>query len=264
MLRIAHIGFRRLGLSLFLPVLVGLLFAITVSACDSNPVGTDTDNSRIAPEDLTVEFSLSSDHVHTLSEVDLTVEVTGPDGSAFTEFDSIAVERKMHEEETWRAIDLTRDGHHFTGAYTFMSSGEYEVRVVGRPAGRGEMAVLYEHSSHVEVARAHVEKDGYRIEYENFPGHVHEGQEAAVRFWVMEAEENASGERPPVENLEVEIHCTDPSGAEENHQAEEHDPGVYEAHHTLEDAGEAHFAVHVPTDGGEIEADFHVPVAHGH
>lgn len=223
-----------------------LLFA----ACDSSSTG-------IAPENLDVELTFSTDHVHTLSEVNLRAEVAGPDGSAFTDFDVLQAELRREGEGQWRAIELTPDGDHFTGSHTFMSSGKYEVRVSGRIAGREEIRVLHERSSHLEVGRAHVEKSGYRIEFENFPGHAHEGEEVTVKFWVQKNEN-------PVEGLSAEIHCTDPSGAKEAHGPHEHEAGVYEAHHTLEGAGEAHFAIHFPGNGGEIEADFHVPIAEGH
>lgn len=232
-----------------LGIVVGLAVFL-FAACDSSPTGVATD-------DLDVNLTFSTDHIHTLSEVSIQAEVTGPDGSAFTNFDVLQVEIRGHEETDWRSIELTRSGDHFSADYTFMSSGDHDLRVRGQIAGRSTLRVLHERSGHLEVGRAHVEKNGYRVEFENFPGHAHEGEEVTVKFWVL-------SDGNPVEGLDAEIHCTDPAGAEENHGPHQHEGGVYEAHHTLEGAGEAHFAIHFPGNSGEIEADFHVPIAHGH
>lgn len=45
---------------------------------------------------------------------------------------------------------------------------------------------------HMEVGRAHQEVGGFRVEFETFPGRLHEGTEATVRFWVMEAPSSSS------------------------------------------------------------------------
>lgn len=227
-----------------------------LTACDSNPVDNE---QEITPDDLQVELTFSTDHIHTLSEVGITAEVTGPQGTHFTDVEAVEVERRLEGETDWHGIELTQEGTHFEGAYTFMTSGDYELRVTGQMAGEEDRSVLYERPDHLGVGRAHVEKDGYRIEFENFPGHAHEGEEVTLKFWVLDADSE-----DPVEGLSAEIHCTDPSDAKEAHEPHEHEAGVYEAHHSLEEAGEAHFAIHIPGNGGEIEADFHVPIAEGH
>lgn len=231
-----------------------VVFALLLTACDSNPVDSE---EELTPDDLNVELSFSADHIHTLSEVGVSVEVTDPQGAAVTDLDSVEVERRLDGEADWHGIELTQEGTEYNGTYTFMTSGDYEIRVSGQLPGDEERSVIYEQPDPLGVGRAHVEKSGYRIEFENFPGHVHEGEEATLKFWV-------SKDDNPVEDLSAEIHCTDPSGTKEAHEPHVHENGVYEAHHSLEAAGEAHFAIHFAANGEEIEADFHVPIAGGH
>ncbi len=244
---------------LFVLLVAGLLLA----ACSDNPVATEEHVDSI--EDLDVELTLSEDHVHTLSEITFTGQVTDHHGQMMTEMEKMQVEYRAKGADEWRSVELSPSGDHYEAAYTFMSSGEYEVRVTGMMHGGDHMEEMYAMNEYLQVGRAHVESGDYRVEFENFPGHVHDGEQATVKFWVMEAEKDASGERPVVKNLNAEIHCEDPSGATESHEASEAEDGVYHAEHTFEGAGEAHMAIHFPgSSGEEVEADFHVPVAHGH
>lgn len=244
---------NRPGISIF-SLLMGV--ALLFVACESNPVDSGQD---VTPDDLEAELSFSTDHIHTLSDVGISVEVKDQQGTAVTDIEAVEVERRLAGETDWQGIELSQEGTHFEGTYTFMTSGDHEVRVTGQLPGDAERSVIDERPAPLGVGRAHVEKSGYRIEFENFPGHAHEGEEVALKFWVLDADSD-----DPVEGLSAEIHCTDPSGAKEAHDSHEHEAGVYEAHHTLEEAGEGHFAVHFPGSDGEIEADFHVPVASGH
>ena len=149
----------------------------------------------------------------------------------------------------------------YVGTKTFFTSGEYDFRVIGIEGGSIEELVLYEAPDHMEVERAHQEVGGFRVEFETFPGHLHEGTEAAIRFWITDA---ADGH--VIASLVAEIHCTDGNGvAEEHNPPHEEEPGVYEAHHTLLEAGDAHFEIHFTgPDGAEQHAEFDVPVVHAH
>lgn len=249
---------------MYLRNLLFLLIAGTfLAACSENPVASDEDHVD-SIEDLEVNLTLSTDHVHTLSEATFTAEVTDHHGEMMTDMEKMQVEYRAKGAEEWTEIELSPSDNHYEASYTFMSSGEYEIRVTGMMPGHDHLEEMRVLDDSLHVGRAHVEPEGYRIEYENFPGHLHDGDPATVKFWVMEAEEDASGDRPPVEGLEAEIHCTDPSGAEETHAADESDPGVYQADHSFDGGGEAHFAIHFSSDGEEIEAGFDVPVAHAH
>ena len=236
--------------------------------CADNPEGpADHD------DELTVELTLSSDHLHTLSPVEFTAIVRDHHGTIVTDFDTLHVERRATDADTWRtAADLTLQGDAFIGATTFTSRGEYDLRVVGRRAGHDEVDVIPMHDSMDEmmgplhVGRAHVVAGGYRIEFESFPGHIHEGSETAFRFWVMEAEADADGNRAPISGLAGGIHCIEPEGASETHSPDEIETGVYEGAHTFASAGEGAAALHfTAADGsGEAEASFELHVAHAH
>lgn len=233
---------------------------LLLAACAENPVANDEHEDDV--EDLEVTLTLSKEHVHTLSSIDFTVEVRDHHGDMVTDFEQVTVERRLKDASEWRAIELTRDGDTYHGSYTFMSSGAYELRVAGMLPGHDEMEVLHHRDAALEVVRAHTEVREYRIEFENFPGHVHEGDTAEIKFWVLEDD----GEhRHTVEGLAAEIHCEDANGATEEHIALENETGVYMAEHIFAEAGEAHLAIHfIDANGTPVEADFHLPVAPGH
>lgn len=239
-------------------LMAGLLAPLALAACSDNPV-------LVQPGDVTVELELSSDHVHTLSEITYTVTVRDHTGAYLTDFDSLTVERKAHGSDTWRATELALTGTSYTGTYTFASSGEYDLRVSGQRHGESEMAVLHEMAEHMEVGRAHeVLNEQYRVEVETFPGHLHEGDEAEVKFWVLEPDPNAEGIRPPISGLtNLQIHCVD-----EMHTADitEESPGVYVVQHTFAEVGETHLGLHVMHGDGSMmgEAEFTTHVVHGH
>lgn len=229
------------------------------SACTANPVFPDHD------ETLGAEVTFSSEHLATLTEFSITVHVEDEHGEHVTAMAEVRAEFRYHDTETWRAETLTLDGEEFTGTHTFMTSGEYDFRVIGIQLGDVEELVLYEAVEHMEVERIHIEVGDLMVEFETFPGHVHEGGEAAARFWIMEADADADGHHHMMEGLSAEIHVTDANGAAMEHEAHEEEPGTYEAHHTFLEAGEAHFEIHFTVAGGaEQHAEFRVPVAHEH
>lgn len=250
-------------------LLSALLVPFAVAACAENPVAVNApedEEHEHTTEELQVALSVTPDHIHILqSEVTFTVAVTDHNGDAVTDFDSLTVERKAHDSDTWRAIEMSLDGSVYTGTYLFASSGEYEVRVAGMRHGDAAMTVLHEMAEHLEAVRAHGELADHRVEFESFPGHIHEGETGTLRFWVMEPERNADGIRPPVAGLtDLEIHCLDAGGAEERHAVAEVEPGVYEAEHHFEEAGEFHAGLHMSHADEMHEAGFELHIAHGH
>lgn len=235
-----------------------LLLPLLVLACDDNPT---------APSDeLTVELTMSPDHVHILQTVvTFTVEVRDSRGRLFSDFDAVQVERRQAGTDTWRGIELALQGGVYEGTYTFSSSGEYELRVTGARPGDAEARVLYAAPEMLNVARAHAEAGGLRIEFETFPGHIHEGDNAALRFWVMEVDRNTDGVRPPITGLTGEVHCVEAGGAEVMTAVVEVEAGVYEAEHLFVSAGGSHVGLHFTApDNSAAEAAYDIEVAHGH
>lgn len=229
-----------------------LLALLALPACEDNPM---------APGSMVVELTMSTDHVHTLSEITFTVSVT-QDGVPVTDFEMIEVQRLAAGSDTWRGTELTLSGDVYTGTYTFASSGEYQLRVAALHHGATEMEVLIEEHDPLHVGRAHEVVGDYRVEFESDPGHLHEGDVATLQFWVLTAEADADGERHPVEGLHHLIaHCVD-----DEHEPVEVEPGLYTAPHEFVEAGEFHVGLHIMNhDGGMVgEASFTGHVAHAH
>lgn len=238
------------------------LLPLLVVACESNP--TD-----LHDEELTVELTLSTDHVHILSAVTFTAVVRDGHGEIVTDMDSIRVERKAVDSDTWRtAAELTLSGTQYTGEYTFVSSGEYELRVLGLRAGHSavEEIMISPALEHVHAVPAHAEAGGYRIEFESFPGHIHENDQVEFKFWITEVDRDpVTDERPPITGLTAEIHCGEPDGTGESHTAMEPVAGEYTATHTFASAGDGEAEIHFTgADGTEASATFSFHIAHGH
>lgn len=242
-----------------------LLVPVFLAACSSNPTVPVEEEHEDATADLTVDLQLSSSHVHILSELTFTVNVTDHHGDFVTDFDTLRIERRAAGSDTWRSTSLELQGTSYVGTYTFASSGDYEIRVAGRRAHDTGMVVMHAMSEMLSAARAHAEAGGYRIEFESFPGHLHQHSEATMRFWIMETERNADGVRPAITGLTAEIHCLEADGATESHAAAELTAGVYETAHTFESVGDFVAALHFTgTDGLEAEAEFTTHVVPGH
>lgn len=242
--------------------LTTLAAALVLAACQENPTLVDEHD-----DELVADLTLSSGHVHTLSEVEVTVTVKDHHGEAVTDFEHLALERRREGDDTWREIELTSAGPAFHGSYTFSSSGEYDFRVMATShgaAGPAEIPFTDHEMGHVKVGRAHVEVGDVRIEFESFPGHIHEGDQAAMKFWVLTAEKDANGVRQPIADLDVDLICGDPSGWNEEHHAHSHEPGVYEADHTFQGAGDASATIRFDPGQGQVEAEFDFHVVHGH
>lgn len=245
--------------------IIALLIGGFLAACVSNPTAPAQEEHEEATADLVVELTLSSAHVHILSDLTYTVSVTDHEGNPVTDFDTLRVERRAADSDIWRGTDLELHGTSYTGTYTFMSSGEYAIRVSGRRDHDASMVAMHSMPEMLHTARAHAEAGGYRIEFETFPGHLHENDTGTVKFWVMEQERNADGIRPAIADLVAEIHCLASDGSQEAHVAAELEPGVYQADHTFVTPGDFVGQLHFTgSDGLDAEAGFTTQVAHGH
>lgn len=244
-----------------------LLVPAVLAGCLENPTAPADDDDHGHPgEEVTVQLTVSPDHIHIWqTEATFTVTATDQDGHAVTDFDTLQVERKVHGSDTWRAIELTREDDAYVGTYVFAESGDYDFRVAGMRPGDHDMTVLHEMSDHMQVARAHAEAAGYRVEFETDPGHIHEGDQGVAQFWVMEDEADADGNRAPITGLDATIHCLEAGGVDERHTAVEIEPGLYQAEHHFQEAGGMHAGLHFTApDGTDVEAAIDINVAHGH
>ncbi len=235
--------------------------AALMLACTSNPAEPIHDDEN---EELTVTLTVLTEHVHTLAAADFEVSIKDHHGAAVMDFESILLEYRLEGATEWRGVEMTPQVDRFGLSHVFYTSGEYELRVSGHPHG-GAMGVLHDPHMHLDVGRAHAEVGEMRIEFESFPGHLHEGEEATLKFWVLDKDPDANGVRHPITGLTAAVHCEEEAGYTEEHDAHEHEPGVYEAHHTFQEAGGFHAEMHV-TDplGAEHHVDFHTHVAHAH
>ncbi len=65
--------------------------------------------------------------------------------------------------------------------------------------------------------------------------------------------------------LDGEIHCEEPNGTDEHHDATEIEAGVYEAMHTFTSEGDFHAEFEFMDHHGEMQkGDFHMHVAGSH
>lgn len=248
-------GVHRTGL------VASLLAAALIVACEDNPTAPANDGLEEGhDETLTVELTVTPDHVHILqSEVEFTVKVTDHHGEAVTDFELIQVERRADGSDTWRVIELAPAGNAYVGTYVFSSSGDYDLRVAGQRPGEADMQVLHQAAEPLHCVPAHAEAGGYRVEFETFPGHAHTGEDVTLRFWIMEPERDASGERPPITGVTGEVHVVESDASEFSYDLVEIGDGVYEAEHNFTAPDEAHVQLHYTgSDGQPAEADFHV------
>ena len=216
-------------------------------------------------EDLHAELEYSGDHLMTLTDIEFEVRVHGSDAGTFTDLSYIAVEFRLEGETEWRATELSLHADHFSAEKMFFTSGEYEARVVGQLTGSTESLTLYQSVEHLHVERIHQEVGEFIVEFETFPGHVHEGDEVEATFWILEASTDGHAHGHPVEGLTPDIVCTDSDGATEEHVAHVHGAGEYGADHTAIEAGTASFEIHFSDTGGtDHHAEFAVPVSHAH
>lgn len=238
--------------------LAALIGVFALAACEPNPPLGPAEGHD---DELSVELTLSESHIHILTPITFTVAVTDHHGEPVVDFETLKVERLAEGSDTWRGTELTRNGAVYEGEYTFASTGEYRLRVVGKRPDDAEEEVLHEMAEAIHTARAHAEAGGLRVEFESFPGHLHEGEEAAMKFWIMEPERNEAGERAPISGLQATIVCNDL----EEHAAVEESDGIYVAEHHFDEAGDFVARIRFAgRDGAEAVADFTTHVAHAH
>lgn len=240
----------------YIPTLL-LPLLLSLPACSDDPLPTGNGHED-ATDELDVSLSLSPDHVHIYSQITFNVTVTDHHGEPVTDFDSLRVEWSATGESSWSSAELSLDGDSYTGTHTFTSSGDYEVRVVGKRPEDASSVTMYEMPDHLHASRAHTDAGGYSVEFEAFPGHIHEGESADLRFWVDESDS-------PVTGLTPEIHVTEADASEGSHSATESSSGVYEASHTFGSAGDATVGLHFTGSGGSAaEAEFTIEISHAH
>lgn len=240
-----------------IPRALPLMAAFSFAACSDNPTFPDVS------DDLHAELEFGVTELVTLTEVEVEVRLHSDAAGTVTDVAMVAVEMRREGDADWRATELTLHDDHFSGLKTFFSSGEYEARVVAQLHGSAETVVLYQTTEHLHVDRIHREVGAFRVEFETYPGHLHEGDTAEIAFWILEA--GGDGHGHAVGGMSPDIVCMDPSGATEEHMAHEHEPGEYGTQHTLLEAGTAQFELHF-TDGAgaDLHAEFVVPVSHAH
>ena len=61
-----------------------------------------------------------------------------------------------HEDSAeWEDLVMILSGTDYTGTMMFTSSGDFEIRVMGRHQGHDHMETLHEVAEHMHVGRAH-------------------------------------------------------------------------------------------------------------
>ncbi len=248
--------------------MVGLIvLVLSAFGCADEVVAPDDHGSE---GELAFALTVGTEDIHTLSEVTLALRITAAHGDAMTAFDDMEVQYRVEGSTQWDAgVAMMLQGTGFMGTHTFVTSGEYEFRIMGMPHhddGHGHGAEELHHvDEHVHVERAYVEAGGYRVEYESFPGHVHEGLTPILKFFVMEKDTDTSGNRPPIVGLNASIRCTEFDGTVHNTPTVESASGVYEAAYMIQSAGDTRVALlFTGSDSNPAEAEFEIHVDHEH
>jgi hypothetical protein len=164
----------------------------------------------------------------------------------------------------WQSISMTMSGDHFEGKHTFVSSGDYEMRAMGVPHhddGHGhDPEELHHMDEHYHVHRANKDAGGYRVEYESFPGHIHAGETATLKFWVVDSNTDL-----PVGGLAPNIRCFETGGVEHVDASTEPATGVYELAHVVDTAGTTSISLlFIGADSNPAEVRFDITVSAEH
>jgi hypothetical protein len=217
--------------------MLATLVALSTAAC-----GDSTDPGGFTTDELTTELAVTPDHIHAFqTTVTFTVAVTDPDGNPVTDFDLVQVEtRPTGTTEAYEVEEATSDGDFYAVDVVFEGSGEYDVLVTGLRPSDTELVVLDEEASPLEVVRAHEDVSGYKVEFEPDPGHIHEGESATVRFWILDDETD-----DPFTGLTPEIFVVEPVSGETAYAATEGADGLYYADHTFDEAGENEMGIRI-------------------
>lgn len=236
-------------------LLLAVLALLAAGCSTKNPTAPEHHDDT-----FTFELTATPDHMSTLTPITFTLTARNDHGEVVTDFEAIQLERQMEGTTTWRAIALTLQGNSFQGVYTFTTSGDYHFRVMGSPHGGHEVAEMGHIEQHMHVERAHMDAGGYKVEYESYPGHIHEGETPMLKFWVLDDVTGA-----PIPGLTSTMRCTEQGGAVHDFAVTESGPGVYEAAHLIEAAGETKIALlFTGADSQPATAEFTIEVAHGH
>jgi hypothetical protein len=230
---------------------------LMASGCEANPI--------LEPDphgEFDVDLTFPDAHLATLTAVEVEVGITDHDGIAVTDFELVALEHRPAGSTEWTAEALTLHEGHYATEVVFHSSGAHQMRVVAQSHGSDHGDVIHE-GTDVAVERVHMEVAGYRVEFETYPGRIHEGEQAEVKFWLSEA---ADGHQMGgmMAEIHVEHHAT---ASSMNYHADEHDMGVYEAMHTFAEHGETEVAIEFDDGHGHGElhhAAFHLTVGEAH
>lgn len=232
-----------------------------VVGCDSNPVLAPDEHA----DELSAEVVFSVTEFAILQEFEIEVTIRNDRGDVVTDLESVQFEFQHHDAIDWDVLPLELHDDHFSARHILLTSGEYDFRVMGVPHGESEAHILHQAAEHLVFERAHFEAHGTRVEFEAFPGDIHEGDEVELRFWVFEDDHSGGGHgHVAMHGLSLEIHCFEGGVQVEEHPAEEHEPGIYEAHHTFSEAGDASVEVHFQAGMEEIHGQFGFPVGHAH
>jgi hypothetical protein len=230
--------------------------ALTVAACDDStaPTGYGTD-------ELTTELAITPDHVHAFETlVTFTVSVTDPDGNPVTDFDVLQVERRLDGAASYSVMETELDGDFYVVERKFEASGDYDVRVQGLRASDAALVLLHEEETQLHAVRPHGEEGGYRLELEPDPGHIHEGDEATVQFWILD-----ETTRDPITGMTPTIFIVEPVAGTSEYAAVEGAGGLYTAAHTFTDAGETDVGIRFTgTDALEHEWSLAIEVHEAH
>lgn len=232
-------------------------------------------DSVIAPPDhgdeaLEYALSFEAEPIRTLSETHLTLHVADEHGEAMMGIDGMEIQYRPAGGAEWAAIPMTIDGSTYAAHYTFMSSGDFEFRVMGEPMHQeddhggdhhSELEMMHEFHDDIHVERAHIDAGGYRVEYESFPGNVHAGQQVTLRFWVMEEEGDMHGSHTPIPGLTPTIRCVESDGMIHSFPGSGMMPGTYEASHTIDTFGDTRVALlYTGKDSNPAMAEFEIHV----
>ena len=227
------------------------LVALLLAGCPSAPPGDHVE------EELTAKISTTSEELRTLEEATFLVEIEDENGDHMMDMAAVSLEVRSEGGE-WREIELMAMDEHYMGTRTFSSSGDYEFRVMGASHMGHDMEEM--HSTTMHVVRAPADAGEYHVQYESDPGHIHEGAEAILTFWVSLEDGGAAAV-----GLAAEIVVEESDGHTTTLDATEIENGVYQATMTFADAGETHVEIVLPAgDGSEVEADFHFHVSEVH
>lgn len=208
-------------------------------------------------ETLTAHVETTPAELKALDEIEFWVEIEDAMGNHTTDMEEVRLEVREAGGE-WVEISVTAGSESFMGTGIFSSSGDYELRVLGMQHMGHMLEEMHTMSFHVD--RAHTEAAGFHIEFESDPGHIHAGEATMLMFWVATEE---TGD--PVNGLMPEIVVEESDGHMTTLEAQEVEPGLYQAVMSFADSGEAHATISFLDGTGEpVEGDFHFLVAEAH